>query len=49
VSFLLAVLVPALLMLATLGLSRLEAELVCDTVTARDVTDLLEPASRMNP
>jgi hypothetical protein len=44
VSILLAVLVPALLMLATLGLSRLEAGLVHDAVTAREVTDLLEQA-----
>lgn len=36
--------VPALMMLATLGLGRLEANLANDTVTARDVADFLEQA-----
>jgi hypothetical protein len=45
VALLLAAFVPALLMLATLGLSRLEAGLVGDTVSARDVVDFLEGES----
>jgi hypothetical protein len=48
VSILLAVLVPALLMLATFGLSRLEAGLVRDTVTARDVADFLAQAEAVD-
>ena len=35
-------------MLATLGLSRLEAGLVGDTVTARDVADFLEQADAVD-
>ena len=47
-SLLLVALVPALLMLATFGLSRLEAGLVRDTVTARDVADFLEQADAVD-
>ena len=36
--------IPALLMLATQGLSRLEAELVGETVSTRDVADFPAPA-----
>jgi hypothetical protein len=44
VSWLLVALIPGLLMLATFGLGRLEAGLVKDTVTARDVAEFLEQA-----
>ncbi|MGV0474071.1 hypothetical protein C3469_05605 [Mycobacterium kansasii] len=44
VSWLLVACVPALLMLTTLGLGRLEQTLSCDTVTASDVAEFLEQA-----
>ena len=44
VSWLLVACVPGLLMLATLGLGRLERELSNDTVTVTDVADFLEHA-----
>jgi hypothetical protein len=44
VSWLLAALVPGLLMLATLGLGRLEKELARGTVSASDVDEFLEHA-----
>jgi hypothetical protein len=44
VSWLLAALVPGLLMLATLGLGRLEKELAHGTVSASDVDEFLEHA-----
>jgi hypothetical protein len=44
VSWLLAALVPGLLMLATLGLGRLERQLAQDSVTASDVDEFLENA-----
>jgi hypothetical protein len=44
VSWLLAALVPGLLMLATLGLGRLERELAQDSVTASDVDEFPENA-----
>jgi hypothetical protein len=44
VLWLLVALIPAWLMLATLGLSRLEAGLVGETVSARGVADFLEQA-----
>lgn len=43
-SWLLVAFVPALLMFATFGLSRLEAGLVRDTVTQADVAEFLEQA-----
>ncbi|MBV9318564.1 MAG: hypothetical protein JOZ23_02135 [Mycobacterium sp.] len=43
-SWLLVALVPALLMLATFGLGRLETALVRDTVTPTDITQFLEQA-----
>ena len=43
-SWLLAALVPGLLMLATLGLGRLEKELARGTVSASDVDEFLEHA-----
>jgi hypothetical protein len=44
VSWLLAAFIPALLMLATFGLQRLESSLADDTVSASDVADFLEQA-----
>lgn len=44
VSWLLVACIPALLMLATLGLGRLENTLGRDTVTARDVAEFLDQA-----
>jgi hypothetical protein len=44
VLWLLVAFVPALLMLAAHGLSRLEAELVGETVSARDVANFVEHA-----
>ena len=44
VSWLLVACVPGLLMLAALGLGRLEKELAHDTVTAKDVAEFLEHA-----
>ena len=44
VSWLLVAFIPGLLMLATFGLDRLEAGLTDDTVSADDVTELLEQA-----
>ncbi len=44
VSWLLVACVPGLLMLATLGLGRLESELAHDTVSATDVDEFLEHA-----
>jgi hypothetical protein len=44
VSWLLVAFIPGLLMLATFGLGRLEAGLVDNTVTARDVAEFLEQA-----
>jgi hypothetical protein len=44
VSWLLVAFIPGLLMLATFGLSRLEVGLAEDTVSADDVTELLEQA-----
>lgn len=43
-SWLLVAFIPGLLMLATFGLSRLEAGLVDDTLTARDVAEFFEQA-----
>ncbi len=48
VSWLLAALVPALLMLATLGLGRLEKQLAHDSVTATDVDEFLENAEAVD-
>ena len=48
VSWLLVALVPGLLMLATLGLGRLEKELARDTVTATDVDEFLESAEAVD-
>jgi hypothetical protein len=48
VSWLLAALVPGLLMLATLGLGRLENELAHDSVTATDVAEFLEHAEAVD-
>ena len=48
VSWLLAALVPGLLMLAALGLGRLEKELAHDTVTATDVAEFLESAEAVD-
>ena len=48
VSWLLAALVPGLLMLATLGLGRLEKELAHDSVTATDVDEFLENADAVD-
>jgi hypothetical protein len=48
VSWLLAALVPGLLMLATLGLGRLEKELAQDSVTATDVDEFLENADAVD-
>jgi hypothetical protein len=44
VSWLLAASIPALLMLATFGLQRLESSLDDDTVSAADVADFLDQA-----
>jgi hypothetical protein len=44
VSWLLVGFIPGLLMLATFGLSRLEAGLVDDTLTASDVAEFFEQA-----
>jgi hypothetical protein len=44
VSWLLAAFIPALLMLATFGLQRLESSLDEDTVSASDVADFLDQA-----
>ena len=43
-SWLLAALIPALLMLATFGLQRLESSLENDTVSASDVAEFLDQA-----
>jgi hypothetical protein len=48
VSWLLAALAPGLLMLATLGLGRLEKELAHGTVTATDVAEFLEHAEAVD-
>ena len=48
VSWLLVAFVPGLLMLATLGLGRLEKELAHDTVTASDVAEFLEHAEAVD-
>jgi hypothetical protein len=48
VSWLLVACVPGLLMLATLGLGRLEKELSTNTVTATDVADFLEHAEAVD-
>jgi len=48
VSWLLAALVPGLLMLASLGLGRLEKELAHDTVSATDVDEFLEYAEAID-
>jgi hypothetical protein len=48
VSWLLVACVPGLLMLATLGLGRLEKELGHDTVTATDVAEFLENAEAVD-
>jgi|ERR1700730_17083312 hypothetical protein len=48
VSWLLVACVPGLLMLATLGLGRLERELSADTVTATDVAEFLEHAEAVD-
>jgi hypothetical protein len=48
VSWLLVACVPGLLMLATLGLGRLERELSADTVSATDVDEFLEHAEAVD-
>lgn len=48
VSWLLAALVPGLLMLATLGLGRLEKELVQASITATDVDEFVENANAVD-
>ncbi|OBJ04357.1 hypothetical protein A5660_18990 [Mycobacterium alsense] len=48
VSWLLVACVPGLLMLVTLGLGRLEAELTDDAVTSTDVDDFLEHAEAVD-
>ena len=48
VSWLLVACVPGLLMLATLGLGRLEKELAHETVTAHDVDEFLEYAEAVD-
>ncbi|SOJ57775.1 hypothetical protein MSIMFB_05253 [Mycobacterium simulans] len=48
VSWLLVACIPGLLMLATLGLGRLEKALAHDTVTARDVAEFLEQAEAVD-
>jgi hypothetical protein len=48
VSWLLAALVPGLLMLATLGLGRLEKELAHDSVSTTDVDEFLEYAEAVD-
>ena len=48
VSWLLVACVPGLLMLATLGLGRLEKELAHDTVTPTDVDEFLEHAEAVD-
>ena len=48
VSWLLVACVPGLLMLATLGLGRLEKQLAHDTVSATDVDDFLEHAEAVD-
>ncbi len=47
-SWLIVALVPALLMLATFGLSRLETRLIPDTVTASDVAQFLLQAEAVD-
>ena len=47
-SWLLVACVPGLLMLATLGLGRLEKEIAHDTVTATDVDEFLEHAEAVD-
>ena len=48
VSWLLVACVPGLLMLATLGLGRLEGQLAHDTVTATDVDEFLDHAEAVD-
>jgi hypothetical protein len=48
VSWLLVACIPALLMLATLGLGRLEKSLAHDTVTANDVAEFLDQAEAVD-
>ncbi len=48
VSWLLVACIPALLMLTTLGLGRLEMALAHDTVTATDVAEFLEQAQAVD-
>ncbi|MGB9225129.1 hypothetical protein [Mycobacterium sp.] len=48
VSWLLVACVPGLLMLATLGLGRLEKSLAHDTVTANDVAEFLDQAEAVD-
>jgi hypothetical protein len=48
VSWLLVACVPGLLMLATLGLGRLEKEIAHDTVTATDVDEFLDHAEAVD-
>jgi len=48
VSWLLVACVPGLLMLATLGLGRLERELSSNIVTAKDVAEFLEQAEAVD-
>jgi hypothetical protein len=48
VSWLLVACVPGLLMLATIGLGRLEKELTTNTVTATDVDEFLEHAEAVD-
>jgi hypothetical protein len=48
VSWLLVACVPGLLMLAALGLGRLEKELACESITATDVDEFLEQAQAMD-
>jgi hypothetical protein len=48
VSWLLVACIPGLLMLATLGLGRLERALAHDTVTATDVAEFLEHADALD-
>ena len=48
VSWLLVACVPGLLMLATLGLGRLEKELTHESVTSTDVADFLEHAEAVD-
>lgn len=48
VSWLLVALIPGLLMLAALGLARLESELARETVTTADVDEFLEHAQAVD-